>query len=228
MQKTRKKLLAILLFVIVLGVPAFFGVRFYMQQAKLKKDASDYFRFRYQDIEKPERISLDKLETMFEQHDKKTGEFFSECGRRTIAGILGIHHPVLNDPAQQEFVYRLSEEESKRSEQLLRDLIRHSNKIILLHYDEQATLLPTKETREILADALSFSDHKMSIGPLSVSLDYKIPNILLFPSGVGFTVLGRERYFISSRGCQYQRLEGAVSHEFIDAIFALRQEKVVE
>ena len=173
-------------------------------------------------------LKLCKLETMFEQHGEKAAKFFPESRQQNIAGILGIHHPVLNDPAQQEFVYRLSEEESKRSEQLLRDLIRHSNKIILLHYDEQATLLPTKETREILADALSFSDHKMSIGPLSVSLDYKIPNILLFPSGVGFTVYGWESYFISSRGCQYQHLEGAVSREFIDAIFALRQENVVE
>ncbi|MCL2349730.1 MAG: hypothetical protein FWC50_15875 [Planctomycetaceae bacterium] len=193
---------------------------------RIEIDAGEYYKFYYQSNETPERISPEKLKTMFEQHDKVAGELLPNSGRQNISKVLGIHHPVLDDPMQQEFFYRLSEVECERSEQLLCDLIRHSNKIILIlapygeGYKPEATVLPTKETRRVLADVFSLSGHKMNIPPQTVFTDWPCRTVLLFPSGVKFFFFDRKECFISTRDSS-QRLEGTIGQEFIDACFAL-------
>jgi len=182
--------------------------------------------FYYRPVEKAENFPMDQIDMQFQVYRDSVDNWRENKGPM-IAEVLGIHHPVFDDHWQQMFTYRLSEEECQRSERLLKDLIRHSNKILLIRggtdQNEHAVLLPTKQTQESLADAFVLNNSQLFIPSQTVFTDGWRRVIVLYPSGVQFCYFDQKKCYISTHGW-LQRLEGAensISQEFIDLCWTL-------
>ncbi len=165
-------------------------------------------------------------ETACQAHDEKNRRFREHYGL-DITELLDIHHPLLNDLCQQNYIYKLSEEECRKTERILRDLITHSHELVVIEhtwYSEGGPKTtfrstPDKKWKEKLAQTFAVTDWA-DIMPPYVTMDPPDYTIALVPYGVNF------RFYSSELSIGMRRsphsLDGRFSDEFVEACQSLR------